>query len=416
MLDLQSKSYEDQRLELFGGVDPKTGKNITGKYDLLSREDQRAADQLYGFNDENGVHHMGTLELQKDSNEIQRQGLSLEEARIKGYQKPDGTFVKGDLEINAEKLGVDLGDYQMRRDALYGTEITNADGTKTRVPGSIEIAAKSIGLQEKSLDMQYRELFGYTDEKGNKVKGKYDLMNDEQKREADRLYGYMDPQTNNWVDGELVFEQKTAALSHGLAERKLDLESVLSVIDYLPAEAAGSFVRSIMEKNGIEGPPENQVVAGKQATSLIRAAIAGVKMEYENIKTISDAMMSGADVGMEYIVDTSIEDLPTVYWDKDNPGTEKDRWALTDEAKTWVDMNKGKLYRAKDGGVYQVIGLKTSVDKRDSTEGIIFRNLANGSTTVFTNAINTGGKNRRLPAFASPNTNAAPQTPRVRGY
>jgi hypothetical protein len=111
-LGLQSRTLEDQEKELFGYMGTDSSGNITyipGKMNAMNGSDRRAADELYGYWDENlGMHIPGTLELQKDSNDIQRQGMTLEEARIKGYDRtnPDGsiTHVMGTNEIAAYEV------------------------------------------------------------------------------------------------------------------------------------------------------------------------------------------------------------------------------------------------------------------------------------------------------------------------
>lgn len=132
---LQSKTYEDQRLEMFGGTDPKTGKTVTGKMELLSNEDQRAAKQLYGYDEivqvmdnrtgklvNKTVHHAGTMELQADETAIKKQGLSLDEARLYGYEK-DGKHVAGALEIESEKLDVLKDEYENQKGTAAGTAL-----------------------------------------------------------------------------------------------------------------------------------------------------------------------------------------------------------------------------------------------------------------------------------------------------
>lgn len=132
---LQSKTYEDQRLEMFGGTDPKTGKTVTGKMDLLSNEDQRSAHQLYGYDEQievmdnrtgryttKTVHHAGTLELQADEMAIKKQGLTLDEAKLYGYEK-DGKHISGALEIESNKLNLLEEEYNNQQVSTQGTAL-----------------------------------------------------------------------------------------------------------------------------------------------------------------------------------------------------------------------------------------------------------------------------------------------------
>lgn len=156
LFDLQSSQYEDQKKELFGYLDPRTNQWVNGKYDLLNKSDKRTADELYGYSDADGNKHLGTLDLQAASVDIQKQGMSLNEAKIKGYSVTDPTT-----------------------------------GEVTHVPGEAENAAKSLGLQAESVDMQRKELLGYYDAAtGRYVNGKMGLLNKDQQDKAKQLYGY----------------------------------------------------------------------------------------------------------------------------------------------------------------------------------------------------------------------------------
>jgi hypothetical protein len=123
---LQSKTYDDQRLEMFGGYDEKTGKTITGKMDLLSNEDQRAAHQLYGYDetmpDGTIVRRAGTMELQADEVAIRKQGLSLDEAKLYGYEK-DGKHVAGALEIESKKIDMLEDEYDKMQESTQGVNL-----------------------------------------------------------------------------------------------------------------------------------------------------------------------------------------------------------------------------------------------------------------------------------------------------
>ncbi len=182
---LQSQTLELQRQELFGFDDPKTGKHIPGKYDFMSAEEKRAADALYGTDpkdssgnpvlDKNGnpVHIAGTMELQQDQVEIQKQGLSLDEAKLKGYDGPNG-----------------------------------------HISGDLENAATALDLQSRSYEDQRKEIFGYYDGANKKwVNGKIDNMNQEQQNAMYQLYG--DPVKG--IKGTLELQNETVATQNQVA-------------------------------------------------------------------------------------------------------------------------------------------------------------------------------------------------------
>jgi len=134
---LQAKSYEDQAKELYGYYDKQTGRYITGKLEALSNDDKRTADELYGYIDANtGVLVAGTLQLQADQNAIQRQGLTIEEARVKGYRKPDGTWQAGSLQLEQEaeanKKTLMILDNELQEGRMDKQAILDADALVTK--------------------------------------------------------------------------------------------------------------------------------------------------------------------------------------------------------------------------------------------------------------------------------------------
>lgn len=216
--DLQGKTYEDQRNELYGYTDAN-GNVITGKYESLSNSEKRAADAMYGYEakdsegntivDDKGnpVRIKGTLELQNSADQIAQQGMTLNEAQVKGYVDENGIFQKGSVQIAAEAAGINVSSaYGYSYNTVTGQVVTDpteiqklkAEGKLETVDGAIALAGKQFGLQEGSLDLQYQQLFG-TDREGNvikdangdPVKGTMYYMNSEDQRAAYQLYGGM---------------------------------------------------------------------------------------------------------------------------------------------------------------------------------------------------------------------------------
>jgi hypothetical protein len=147
---LESDTLELQREEL------------TRKYDLLSAEDKRAADSFYGYDttDESGntVHHLGSADLAAKAADIQAQGLSLEEAQLKGYTDP---------------------------------------ATGEHIKGNLETAAESLGLQSKTVAAQTAEAYANIEN-----------MNADQQNKVKQLYGYTDPATGKHIEGSLELNAK----------------------------------------------------------------------------------------------------------------------------------------------------------------------------------------------------------------
>lgn len=131
-----------------------------------------------------GMEIASREKIAADQNLIQQQGLSLQEAELYGY--------------------------------------TDANGN--HIAGAAERAAAQLGLQERSLELQQKELFGYTDEQGVYHKGKYDLMNDAEKRAADELYGFQVKDENGNTIGAVPGRLQLEADRVDIDRQGLDLQ------------------------------------------------------------------------------------------------------------------------------------------------------------------------------------------------
>jgi hypothetical protein len=157
---------------------------INKKYDLLSNEDKRAADSFYGYDtkDANGktVHHLGSAELAENAQDIQKQGLSLDEAQLYGFDK-DGTHI----------------------------------------PGNLEVAARTLDLNGRTVQAQTDEVYGYYNKDGSYVPGKLSTMSAEAQDRAKGLYGYTDPTTGEHVKGSMELNQDNIQTQNEVARGAL---------------------------------------------------------------------------------------------------------------------------------------------------------------------------------------------------
>jgi hypothetical protein len=142
--------------------------------------------------------------------------------------------------------------------------------------------------------------------------------------------------------------------------------------------------------------PEEDITVGPQV---------GPTMTTTNKVEIGDAIASGEMLTPEQlaiveanpsefdmITDTSFEDMDIVTFHKGFEkidGSSKNRWILSPEAETWAEENNGKLYKAANGKVYQVVGTHEPTSKK-STAGIKFKDVETGEVVVFTQ----GGKGK----------------------
>lgn len=253
-LGLQEKELDNQTKELFGYTD-STGTYHQGKYDMLSDENKRAADQLYGYDVKDASGNVidrvsGSLELQKIATDIQKQGLSLEEAQIKGYIDPKtGQYVKGSVALNAEKQGLEVSSlYGYSYDPATGEVVTDPQQIASRtdlvkVDGSLALAQKQFGLQNSTFELQKTELMGGRNANGIYVPGKLELMSNEDKRSAQQMYGYdetlSDGTTVHYAGTMEIAKDEALIKSRGMSLEEAKLYGYPSV--------NGSWVKGTME-------------------------------------------------------------------------------------------------------------------------------------------------------------------------
>jgi hypothetical protein len=236
--ELQGNTFEEQKKEMWGWTDPKTGKVYAGKYDLLSDENKRAADAMYGYDtrDSKGeiLHVMGTLELQNSADLIAKQGISLQDAQINGAWVNDGkggkVWAPGSIAINAQKMGLEVSSlYGFTYNADTGEVVTDPEeiarlGDRTvKVDGALVLAQKNYGLNESSFDLQYAEMFGKDREgnqimgaDGNPIKGRAEILSAEDRRAAEQLYGYTDVDGNSHPGTLQIMEDELDIKKQGL--------------------------------------------------------------------------------------------------------------------------------------------------------------------------------------------------------
>jgi hypothetical protein len=173
---IESKTLENQTTELFGGMIDTDGdgikdKQIFGKYDLLSSEDKREADKLYGYDVKNAKgnvvgHISGALQLEADRVDIEKQGLEIDKAKIYGYDRDDGTHVDGELDIAMKQQGIDLERLGIDKNTAYGYVQTDADGNPVigndgkpvRVKGSLELQTEEMTVKTLLAKLEERRV------------------------------------------------------------------------------------------------------------------------------------------------------------------------------------------------------------------------------------------------------------------
>lgn len=370
-LDLQAKTLEDQEKELWGYTDAD-GTVHKGKYDLLTEEDQRAADQLYGYDVKDAEGNVigsvkGTLELQNDSATIEAQGLELEEAQVKGYIDSSGNYIKGSVQLAAEKQGLEVSSlYGYTYNSDTGEIVTDAAeiaklGSKAvKVDGSLALAQKEYGLTESSFEMQYAEMFGVDYETGEAVigsdgkaiTGKIQLLSEEGQRAADQLYGY----TETLSDGTTVKHSGTLQI----AEDELAIKQ-----QGLTMEEAQYYG---YEKTNEDGTTEH--VAGTLEIESQKLDLLQTEYDDQQSNTAGVAVSSYFGLmmnttGYDYSTDKQAKALLQQYWESipGNEGTEYDEaWAQRQYEASTVSESDAAIKALESSDWYK------ELQKTDTTQ------------------------------------------------
>jgi hypothetical protein len=345
-----AKALQSGYTSMFGGTTPdlamikeqrdylkqKQQQDIeTGAIGITSSKEaaKRAEEAMYGYDvtDENGNNIgrvKGTLELQNDSLSIEKQGMDLNEAQIKGYIDNSGNYIKGSIQINAEKLGMEASSlYGYAYNSETGEIVTDAGeiaklGSKAvRVDGALVLAQKQYGLQEGSFEMQYAEMYGkdyktgnaITDESGNKIKGRIEILSSEDKRSADQLYGY----TETLTDGTEVKHSGTLqVMEDELAIKKQGL-SIQEAQYFGYKKEDGTYVQGTLEIESRKAELLEKEYESQQAST------AGVALS-------SHFALMKNTTGYVWQNDAQAQNLLQSYWEAipGNEGTEYDEeWA-----------------------------------------------------------------------------------------
>jgi hypothetical protein len=383
---LQSKTYEDQRNELYGYTDAN-GNVITGKYESLSNSEKRAADAMYGYEAKdskgntitdskgNPVRIKGTLELQNSADQIAQQGMTLQQAQIKGYVDENGMFQKGSVQIAAEAAGINVSSaYGYSYNTETGQVVTDpteiqklkAEGKLETVDGAIALAGKQFGLQEGSLDLQYQQLFGIDrkgnvvkDSNGDPVKGTMYYMNSEDQRAAYQLYGGMavDAEGNAILgkDGKQLRVAGTLEIMQDeqlLKERGMSVEEA-AVFGY-DKKADG---KNVHVYGSLEIESEKLDIVRQEAENQ-KNSEAGVALSsyFGSMKNVT---------GWNYQNDPQAQKLLQNYWESTgNAGTYDKGWAQNQLVATTISESDAALANLENERWYKDLLTGSAADKK----------------------------------------------------
>lgn len=167
--------------------------------------------EVMGYTDADGTYHAGSIANADATTQNQMYGMygyALDaqgnKVAIGSPNASPGTEVQGSMALQADQVDIQKQGLTLQTAQLEGYDKTNADGSVTHVDGSLESAAATLDLSAKSYQDQHNQEFGYYDQTtGAWVNGAIENQNAAQQNQAYSLYGYaLDSKGNKVAIGD----------------------------------------------------------------------------------------------------------------------------------------------------------------------------------------------------------------------
>lgn len=294
--------------------------------------------------------------LEADKNWLTQQGIDLQKAEIEGYTDASGKHVMGKLELAAAQYGIDLGRWKDAQFELYGGK---NPVTGEQSLGTVAQANAKLGLEAKTVENATKELFGWTDADGMYHKGKYDLLTDEAKREADALYGYWDPQADAFVPGQFQQKMTLMNLEQQFTMVGLNFQALMNNLQDMPPEQAAAVINQTAVSAGITYTDENGVVRSG-VKPLDPQQMAAVQVESAIMPKIQAGQTLTEEEFANFVQSPQYNSIPKAEttlagfegsWNR----TGYNRWTMPDSLVTYLDANPNALVN-EGGRIYRISG------------------------------------------------------------
>lgn len=223
-----------------------------------------------------------------------------------------------------------------------------------------------------------------------------------------------------WKSAEAVAERvhdaEMKTLDRKLTEKGLNLGYLMQNLEGMDPKQAAAVLQEVAVDAGMEyqlTDEKGNPLTDGEGNPIMRGGLQNYKPQYtqEAAKIMEDWKPGTKITGDGYtkligaydtLVDKgsaatagSIESIgATVRWNTSG----WNRWTLNDNAKQWLADNTGKLYKAGNGRVYEVVGAESGSTGRKTTQGILFRDVQTGAIVTYRNASGTQGSNSGFPA------------------
>jgi hypothetical protein len=200
-----------------------------------------------------------------------------------------------------------------------------------------------------------------------------------------------------------IHEANMQQLQNEFTAKGWNFEALMSSLDYLPEEQVADTLNNAAVNSGITYTATNPdgtdkidpetgkaiqvpgfksyvpTFSSKEENAVLNKIGNGGTINETDIpileKQLDDLVKQG-----KAITDNAVETMNIASWKTDSG---KNRWVITSDAKQWVAANVGKVYKASNGRLYEIVGTSEPTD-RGTSGSIVFKDLVTGGNVKIT--------------------------------
>lgn len=202
-----------------------------------------------------------------------------------------------------------------------------------------------------------------------------------------------------------TFEAQQTQIRNAFEEKGWNYTAVMQSMESLPAQTQADMIRTMAVAGGITYPKTDSNGNIEYADDGTPVEVPGIRPPAvaEQIGKIGEVWKPGLKISQaqadsiltkaatfekdgSLVTDNSIESSEVAKWGTTAGAfgiNAAGRWVLTSSAREWVNDNVGKLYKASNGRLYEVVGIYNP-KAMNSKGGILFKDAISGTKLTLT--------------------------------